>query len=114
MPMAAQDLARPFGDRMPSHSLLHEAYLTTRRGMDDKTARERLHGLFPHARPDQIDLAVTMAWELRDVAFSVTVRTLSGIIDQDEAMDELRRRCPDFPDMTYAKAWASCLCGSSW
>ncbi|HQI82604.1 MAG TPA: hypothetical protein PLR71_13735 [Deltaproteobacteria bacterium] len=99
---------------MPLHSLLHEAYLTTRHGMDDKTARERLHGLFPHARQDLIHLALTMAWELRDVAFSVTVRMRSGIIGQDEAMDELRRRCPGFSDMTYAKAWAFGLCESSW
>ncbi len=112
--MAAQDPARPSGDRMHFQALLHEAYLSTRHGMDDKTARERLHGLFPQARRDQIDLAVTMAWELRDVAFSVTVRTRSGIIDQDEAMDELRRRCPGFSDMTYAKAWAFGLCEGSW
>jgi hypothetical protein len=99
---------------MQFQALLHEAFLTTRHGMDDKAAHERLLGLFPQARPDQIDLAVAMAWELRDIATSVTVRMLSGIIDQDAAMDELRRRCPGFSDMTYATAWALGPCESSW
>jgi hypothetical protein len=99
---------------MQFQSILHEAFLTTRHGMDDKAAHERLLGLFPQARPDRIDLALALAWELRDVAFSVAVRVRSGIIDQDEAMDELRRRCPGFSDMTYAKAWAFGLCEGSW
>lgn len=99
---------------MTGNDMLHEAFLLTWRGVEEEGSKERLLQLFPQARPEQISFAMHMAWTLRDVATSVMVRVRSSLITQDEAMAELRRRCPGFADRTYHKAWAMGLCETSW
>lgn len=99
---------------MTGCELLHEAFLLTWRIPDEDGAARRLHETFPEAAPEQVILAMHMAWTLRDVSTSVMVRMRSGLITEDEAMAELRRRCPGFADKTYLKAWAMGLCETSW
>ena len=99
---------------MTGSDMLHEAFLLTWRGVDEESAGKKLLQLFSQARPEQISFAMHMAWTLRDVATSVMVRVRSSLITQDEAMVELRRRCPGFADRTYHKAWAMGLCETSW
>ncbi|HOM30348.1 MAG TPA: hypothetical protein PLS81_12970 [Deltaproteobacteria bacterium] len=84
--------------------LLHEAYRLTFTGLGEAELEERLSGLFPGAARYRLCVTLEMAWTLRDVAVSVRLKKAFGILDDEDALEELKRRCPGFSDRTYLAA----------
>jgi len=99
---------------MNREDILHEAYLLTWRGLDDGEMERRLALHAGDAPAGSFSWAVWMAWSLREAAETVSIAVRSGTLDEDDALDALRRRCPGFSMKTYRTAWSRGMCETSW
>lgn len=96
---------------MDSSGILHAAYTLTWTGTGEHQMVQRLLELFPGILPETARYAVRLAWDLRDASVSVAIAQGCGIMEEEEALDTLRRRCYGFSYATYRMALQMAVAG---